>query len=210
MNENVYTSRLCLREPIPEIAEASRYLDQAISAYLAGHDEESKELVRRADMRAIRQWSESLWGKDSPNVLYRVTPNAPPYLKPEQCQPPRMPSPAVKSEVLRRDGYHCRFCGITVIRKEIREQIRKLYPDLKVWGRRNADQHAALQAMWLQYDHLLPHSRGGTNDPANVVITCAPCNYGRMQHTLEEVGLLDPLSRDPVRSTWDGLERLGR
>jgi 5-methylcytosine-specific restriction endonuclease McrA len=61
--------------------------------------------------------------------------------------------------------------------------------------------------MWLQYDHLLPHARGGTNDLGNIVITCAPCNFARMNYTLEEIGLLDPRTREPVRSDWDGLER---
>ena len=42
----------------------------------------------------------------------------------------------------------------------------------------------------------------------NLLITCAPCNYARMSFTLEEVGLADPRKREPVRSTWDGLERI--
>src|SRR5215216_3398976 len=35
--------------------------------------------------------------------------------------------------------------------------IRKAYPSALRWGDRNVDQHAGFQAMWLQYDHLLPH-----------------------------------------------------
>jgi 5-methylcytosine-specific restriction endonuclease McrA len=104
-----------------------------------------------------------------------------------------------------RDGFHCRFCGIPLIRKEVRERIREYYPT--IWGRKNVEQHAAFQAMWLQYDHLLPHARGGDNGLANLVITCAPCNYARMDFTLGELGLLDPCDREPVRSSWDGLER---
>jgi len=61
--------------------------------------------------------------------------------------------------------------------------------------------------MWVQYDHLLAHARSGTNDLKNIVITCAPCNFCRAEYTLAEVGLLDPLAREPIRSTWDGLER---
>ena len=61
--------------------------------------------------------------------------------------------------------------------------------------------------MWAQYDHLLPHSKGGNNDVNNIVVTCAPCNFGRMSYTLEEVGLIDPRTREPIRSAWDGLER---
>ena len=113
----------------------------------------------------------------------------------------------MKQRVIKRDGYHCRFCGIPVIRKEVRVRIREAYRDALPWERNNEGQHAAFQAMWLQYDHLLPHASGGSNEEENIVITCAPCNYGRGERTLKEVGLFDPLKRDPVRSPWDGLER---
>ena len=83
----------------------------------------------------------------------------------------------------------------------------KVYEHLKLWGRKNIEQHAAFQAMWVQYDHVLPIARGGTSTLDNMVITCAACNYGRMDYTLEEVGLTDPRKRKPMRSGWDGLER---
>ena len=62
--------------------------------------------------------------------------------------------------------------------------------------------------MWLQYDHLLPHSRGGNNDLENLVITCAPCNFARMQFTLTEVGIENPFLNKRAISNWDGLERI--
>ncbi len=62
--------------------------------------------------------------------------------------------------------------------------------------------------MWLQNDHIIPHSRGGHTTLDNMVITCAPCNFGRMEYTLAEVGLADPRDRPPVISDWDGLEAL--
>jgi hypothetical protein len=61
--------------------------------------------------------------------------------------------------------------------------------------------------MWVQYDHLLAHANSGTNDLDNIVITCGPCNFGRIHYSLEEVGLIDPRTREAVRSDWDGLER---
>jgi 5-methylcytosine-specific restriction endonuclease McrA len=118
-----------------------------------------------------------------------------------------MPTTGEKRLLFERDGFHCRFCGIPIIRREVRERIRQVYPDALPWGRTNPTQHAAFQAMWAQYDHVLPHARGGANDLNNVVIACAPCNFARMNNTLEEVGLLDPRTREPVRSDWDGLER---
>jgi hypothetical protein len=182
-------------------------LDEAVSAHLAGRSDLAEELIRRADMPVVRDWTESLWGSNSPYVKKRVVSDAPPSLPKEQRVKARMPTPVEKRELYQREGYHCRFCGIPVIRKQIRKRIREVYPEALPWGRTNPRQHAAFQAMWLQYDHLLPHARGGNNDLKNIVITSAPCNFGRMNYTLEEVGLIDPRTRESVRSSWDGLER---
>jgi 5-methylcytosine-specific restriction endonuclease McrA len=62
--------------------------------------------------------------------------------------------------------------------------------------------------MWMQFDHVVPHSRGGDNSLENVIVTCAPCNFGRMERTLEEVGLIDPRTLSFLATPWDGLERL--
>jgi hypothetical protein len=118
-----------------------------------------------------------------------------------------MPSRLLESELVRRDGFHCRFCGIPVVRAAIRRRITEAYPIAARWKLGNINQHAAFQAMWMQFDHILPHSRGGETSAANIVITCAPCNFGRTELTLDEVGVLDPRLRQPVRSSWDGLER---
>jgi 5-methylcytosine-specific restriction endonuclease McrA len=200
-------ARQCLREPIPEIADAARFLDAAVSAHNRGRTALAEELIRLADMPAIREWTESIWGKDSPHLKHRAVTSNSPELPSGQRVKARMPTTAEKQELLKRDAYHCRFCGIPLIRKEARVRIRKIYPRALPWGKQNAGQHAAFQAMWLQYDHVLPHAKGGNNELENIVIACAPCNYGRMNYTLEEVGLVDPRTRDPVHSTWDGLER---
>jgi 5-methylcytosine-specific restriction endonuclease McrA len=197
----------CLRAPIPEIATAAKDLDSAVSAYLLGRFAEAEELIRGTNLASIREWTESLWGRNSPYIRLRLVPDAPTVLLRDQRIKVRMPTTEEKRRLFERDGFHCRFCGIPVIRREVRERIRRVYPDALPWGRTNVTQHAAFQAMWAQYDHLLPHARGGNNDLNNVVITCAPCNFARMNSTLEEIGLLDPRTREPLRSNWDGLER---
>ncbi|WP_114280679.1 HNH endonuclease [Thioalbus denitrificans] len=199
--------RLCLREPIPEIADAARYLDAAVSAHLVGRTELANELFLLANMPAVREWAESLWGTDSPYIGYRPVDGAPLVVPKEARVPVRMPTAAEKQALHERDGFHCRFCGIPVIRKEVRQRIHRKYPKAVPWGSTNKSQHAAFQAMWLQYDHVLPHARGGDNSFYNLLITCAPCNYARWNYTLEEVGLVDPREREPIRSIWDGLER---
>ena len=118
-----------------------------------------------------------------------------------------MPGRVTMKALIERDGYHCRFCGIPVVRAETREPIRRAYPGALRWGVTNPEQHAAFQALWLVPDHVLPHSRGGTSELDNVVIACQPCNCGRSELTLEEVGVSDPRLREPIRAAWDGLER---
>ncbi len=200
--------RRCLRDPIPELATAAATLSRAVDAHASGDRNLAAELIASCNTSAIREWVESLWGKNSPHVNLRAVAVAPVAVPAAQRTKARMPTSAEMLELHRRDGYHCRFCGIPVIRKEIRVRMQKAYPDALPWGRTNLSQHAALQAMWAQYDHLLPHTRGGTNNIDNLVVTCAPCNFGRMENTLEEVGLVDPRTRKrDLSSAWDGLER---
>ena len=196
--------RRCLREPVAEIFDAAKYLDDAVSAHLEGRRDVADELIRRANMPAIREWVESIWGKNTGFLPKGASVGSiAKHLRVKE----RMPTPAQKAELLRRDGYHCRFCGIPVIRTEIRKRIHAVYPEALPWGRKNIEQHAAFQAMCVQYDHLVRHASSGTNDLENIVITCGPCNFGRVHYSLEEVGLIDPRTRGPVRSNWDGLER---
>lgn len=198
----------CFRKPIPEIYIASEYLNEAITNHLLGNFEIAENLIRKSDMVSIRNWTESIWGKKSPYINFTKTENSPPILKKSERIETRMPNKALKNKLIERDGYNCVFCGTPLIRSEIRKKIKNLYPNALKWGRKNIDQHAAFQAMWLQYDHLLPHSRGGNNDINNLVITCAPCNFGRMEYTLTEVGIKNPLKTKKIKSNWDGLERI--
>ncbi len=198
------TLKRCFRAPIPELFDVARYLDAAVSAHLAGHASVAAELFSLANNGEVRAWLESIWGKDSEYV--RVE-KLPPKDVSERVEA-RMPTQIQIDELHKRDGYHCRFCGIPVVRAEVRKRATELYPSAVTWGRTNASQHAGFQALWAQYDHVVPHSCGGTNDLENLVVTCAACNFGKMSYRLEELGLLDPRDFPVVSSSWDGLERL--
>ncbi len=200
--------RKCFREPIDEIFIASNYLDEAVNYHLIGNYQKTEQLILKADIPIIREWTESLWGKNSPYVNFRKIENAPPIFEKINRIENRMPNQDLKNKLIQRDGYNCVFCGIPLIRSEVRNYIKKLYPNSLKWERENINQHAAFQAMWLQYDHLLPHSRGGNNDLENLVITCAPCNFARMQYTISEVGIENPFLNKRTISNWDGLERI--
>jgi hypothetical protein len=207
MNNKSFSGLHCLRQPIEEIFDAARMLNAGVNAHLEGRRDDAERLFAAADMPQIRAWTESLWGAKSPYVHFRLIQDAPPVLFKPDRYGTRMPDKSDLKRLLERDKYHCRFCGIPVIRKEVRQKIRSVYPTAVSWERYNLGQHAAFQAMWAQYDHVLPHSRGGTSELDNMVVTCAPCNFARMEFTLAEVGLTDPRLREPIGSDWDGLER---
>lgn len=196
--------RQFLSEPIAQLKDAARYLDAAVSAHLQHKPAIAEELFRLADMPEIRRWTKSIWANSEVHVRFRL---AEPTLAKELRVKERMPSQADKARVHQRDGYHCRFCSMPVIRSQTRKLIHQAYPHAVSWGDKEILQHAGFQAMWAQYDHVVPHARGGTNDLDNLVLACAPCNFGRAGYTLQEVAVSDPRDRLPVQSQWDGLER---
>ncbi|MDF2231392.1 HNH endonuclease signature motif containing protein [Albimonas sp. CAU 1670] len=202
--------RSCFSPPIPQIAEAAELLSRAADAHLAGDAAEAERLIRAADMPPIAAWTRSIFGKVNPDLhAFRQTADAPPLVAKADRPRPRMPGVAIKKAIEARDGLRCRFCGMPVIRPQVRARLHALYPDAARWGPRDREQHAALQCMWLQYDHVLPNSRGGDSSPENVVVTCAPCNFGRGNWTVAEVGIADPRDRAPGPvEGWDGLDRL--
>ena len=207
LERTVVPAHVCLREPIPELSLAAGYLNEAVEAHLHGKTELAGELIRAADLPAITAWTESLWGRGGPWSRPFPIEHVPPAVPKEQRKA-RMPERAAMAAIVARDGFHCRFCGIPVVRAEVRVMLNKLYPSAARWGSKNSEQHAGLQALWLTFDHILPWSRGGSSEPENVVVACQPCNCGRAELTLEQVGVADPRERVPARTDWDGLERL--
>ena len=202
------TIKQCLKLPIPEIMEAAELLNSAVTAHLTGDFELAEELIERADMPAIREWTESIWGMGGIYSQLKKDLGEPDTLPKDDRDPIRMPNKSGEKALLERDGHNCRFCGIPVIRKEVRVALKKLYPNALQWGSKNTEQHSAFQALWVQYDHVVPHGRGGKTTLENMVITCAPCNYGRMNFLLEEIGLDYPKLNPVDAITWDGLERI--
>ncbi len=62
-----------------------------------------------------------------------------------------------------RDGYRCQYCGRTGTELKLRESLTR--------------------------DHVIPLSRGGTNDWTNVVTACSPCNTRKANRLPAEIGM---------------------
>ena len=205
--------RRALNEPISAIFVAARLLLRATECHLEGDTSGAAELLEQANLKEVWTFTDRAWGKGAAaRYDFQINTDLPPHLPFPLRPQPRMPNTSTRKAAIERDGYHCRFCGIPVIDASLRRMFTIAYPTAAAWGTTNISQHAAFHCMWLQFDHLLPNSRGGSSSLGNIVVTCAPCNFGRMEATLEEARLLDPLTLAPpvvweLHAQWDGLER---
>lgn len=201
-----WAPRACFLPPIPEIHSAADLLAEAADALLAANHELARERLRQADIPAVFEHARKIMGREDPQIHRRRTVDA--ARQSGGRSEKRMPSAPVIKSIYTRDGWRCRFCGCRVILPEARKKMMAMLPDAIRWSGPDKGRHAAFYALNAVPDHVIPHAVGGGNDPDNLVTACWPCNFGRMDHSLEEFGLIDPRSRPPVVDGWDGLCRL--
>ena len=194
-------------EPIPEMYKAAELLSNAVDAVMRKEISLAAELIAEADMVELEIHNAMIAGSVSVEIhRFREIPNAPRVEKTKS----RMPPHNVEMSIYERDGWHCRFCNVPVVSKDVRKRLNKLFPDVARWGRKNIEKHRGLSILESSLDHLIPHNRGGGNSPENLVTACGPCQFGRGGWTIDEVGISDPFTRDPIVDEWDGLRRLLR
>ena len=197
-----------IKEPIPQIFQTWDFLNQAVDAHLAGDGPRADVLFRKADIRVVWEWLNPGWTRPALNVVVPNPPEDTQEVSEDLRDPDRIIAPAIRSAVLQRDGYRCRYCGIPVVHVDIRKLAHGLYPEAVPWEPYDVTkQHAGFACLWLQFDHVAPHSHGGRSSLDNVVISCALCNYGKFNYTLRQLDVADPRLTPPVLSAWDGLER---
>lgn len=225
--------RNCLFEPIPQLFEAATLLYKEAMAHTAGDVVTARTLITQTDANPcdvhfpIFDWSETLFYGKTLSLGKKICPELRASIL-DRVNDPEKPTcrfvnseriPAkLAAEVIARDGYFCRYCGIPAIDPKAQSILRKAYPDEYRWwskkgeiksSPRNIEKHVAFQALDLDWEHIVPRSLGGKNDLLNLVVACAPCNTGKGNYTLAEMRLSDPRGRPPVVphgfENWDGL-----
>ena len=112
-----------------------------------------------------------------------------------------------EAQVYKRDGYQCRYCGLRVIDTKSLLKMEKIVGKqfFQVKGK-NSERHGVALALRATIDHVKPLSRGGRTRIDNLVTSCWSCNYGKLNATLEQLGISNPLKkRSNPRSNWNGL-----
>jgi 5-methylcytosine-specific restriction endonuclease McrA len=192
--------------PVPEFAIAADLLSRAADAALSGDLDACADYLAQADLRPLRDFAFRVAGPIDPSI-HRQSRN-PKFEAVPRASRPRMPSAGEQMKVMLRDGFRCRFCESRVIIKDAHRIFTQLLPKQARAGSTNEENHFGLATLTASIDHLVPYSRGGTNDPENLVTACGPCQFGRNQWTLEEVQIENPLNYPPRVDGWDGLTRL--
>jgi 5-methylcytosine-specific restriction endonuclease McrA len=110
-------------------------------------------------------------------------------------------------EVFRRDSYRCRYCGLHLLSPQaLRRFADQVGPEVfRITGEGNTSKAGPSLVFRPTADHVEPWSRGGGTNLANLVTACWPCNFGKMEYTVGELGIADPRTRPPVADGWSGL-----
>lgn len=193
----------------PEILTAYEALVRAVNFHNSGQSKLAAKSFREADIKTIFDWHHPLSLKPFLNVVNERPDDFLEVLPKADRDPVREANPALKERLLSRDGYRCRYCGCPVVRAEVRKEATRLYPDDVPWNHKHdRDCHAGFLAFWAQFDHVIPHCRGGRTNEENMVVSCYLCNFGKDQYLLSQIGLVDPRDTPPIAVEWDGLELL--
>ena len=105
--------------------------------------------------------------------------------------------------VYKRDNYTCRFCSRRTVAPIMLRLVGELFPETfgyhPNWKTNATD--ISFLILSTSLEHLLPVTRGGSNEPTNLRTACAMCNYTKSNYTLAELGWTDLRSSGEY---WDG------
>ena len=126
---------------------------------------------------------------------------------PGSFDPKARPSPSIRkwAGVFERDSYTCRYCGQKTIAPPVLRVVSKAYPTLfrfhPNWKASETD--AAYLVLSTSADHIVPITREGIDEPANLVTACWRCNAMKANFLLSELRHWELLP--PASTPWRGL-----
>lgn len=196
------------QSPLPPpdwIARQLNLFREAVHQLADGDREGCLTLLSQTRSAQMRDWyieHGQVSGKHRARLL-----NLPTHPNVETQQRDSLRSPSkFEKQVYERDGFRCRYCGIRLVSPDVlKATIKALNTTAFRRGPRNIDTHGILCIFYPSADHVVPWNKGGLTNPNNLVTSCVPCNFGKDQFTIEQIGIEDPRSRQPHLGDWDGL-----
>jgi 5-methylcytosine-specific restriction endonuclease McrA len=91
--------------------------------------------------------------------------------------------------VFARDSYTCRYCERLTIAPPILRVVSHVFPEVFRFNPnwKTSETDAAYFVLSTSSDHVLPVTRGGTDDPDNLVTACWKCNGMKSNFLLSEL-----------------------
>ena len=175
------------------IRESFKNLTDVIEGASAGEIEMAQACIRNSRDLEMRIWYNvhaQNTGKWRYDVLNVSTPE------------PILPLDPLKSftkfepELFERDGFRCRYCDDPVLPRKVFERLQYQVGTMDLpLGRTNLTRSGFYLMFVATLDHVLPWSLGGRTDSSKLVTSCWPCNYGKANYTVEQLGISNPLNR---------------
>ena len=197
--------RHCL---IPYPAEFDTQIDKVgLALKLANTDpDQSRDLVKGIDSEEMKRWFIDVALKSG---AWRAKYSGVSGVDIKSSRRRKAISQKRLEDLFERDKWRCRYCGIRIAgnRKHFKKFAKTIrMPDL-VSGRTDESRHGLYLMLMASYDHVKPHSEGGSNDDSNLVTSCWSCQFGKYKYSLKELGLQNPFEREPeALGDWCGLE----
>ena len=177
---------------------------KAVEAFIAGNKNLCLEIIGQIRTAEITEWYIEHGQMSGRHRKLQLNIPPPETIDIDLRDPVRSPA-KLQKQVFERDSYHCRYCGGKLISQEfLKTFIKRLNSPLFSRGETNLNTHGIIHLTWPVADHVIPWNKGGRTSLDNLVSSCAPCNYGKDGYTIEQLGLIDPLTRPAKISDWDG------
>ena len=193
--------------PLPDFFEtALENFSDAVASLVEGNLEESLGYLERCNSDLVGHFFIE-HGQQS--AYFRVTNrkeiDAANLLAKAANKTPRL-IPRVENEVFVRDSYHCRYCEIRIVAKDVFSEFSRIVGTERFSVKRENDKRNGL-TLGLRgvADHVEPYASGGETAIDNLVTSCYSCNFGKAGYTLEQLRIEDPRLRPPIVDSWRGL-----
>jgi hypothetical protein len=196
--------RNCLIPYPAEFEDQIDYVQRAVQT--ASKDPgAARELIRQVDSESMKRWyvdvalQSGVWR----SLHLGVSTSEKPGL--------RKRKPIKQSRLVamfQRDNWRCQYCGIRIggNRKHFVEFAMDIDMPELIQGRTDETRHGLYSLLMASYDHITPHSRGGSDDDSTLVTACWCCQFGKYKFSLDEVGLQAPSPAGIERiGDWQGL-----